>query len=177
MSAVVAHTDEGAVAGSEETGAGLADLPASVSFTMPTPPSANALFRNVKGVGRVKTKTYEDFTLMAIAAIRRQRVQAIPGNVVMVWAFERSTAQADVSNRIKAAEDAIVKAGVIEDDRFVTAHFLTWAPKANGFAHVQIYPVQHMTLDFHPSHDGASGAVIVRAPQPQEGDHDGAFAE
>lgn len=167
-----------ATAGPAKAGAGvLADRPAPVAFTIPLPPSTNHLFKNVKGVGRVKSKAYEDFTLMAVAAIRRQRVPAIGGYVVMLWAFERSSAQADVSNRIKAAEDSIVKAGVIEDDRFVTAHFLTWAPPANGTAHVQIFPASsRMTLDFYPSHDGASGAIIVQAPQPQGDDH-GYFAQ
>lgn len=147
-----------------------ADLAAPAAFTIPMPPSTNHLFKNVKGVGRVKTKTYDDFTMMAVAAIRRQRVKPVPGYVVMLFAFELASSQADVSNRIKAAEDAIVKAGVIDDDRFVTAMMVVKTPAANGLAHVQIYPVQSMTLDFHPSHSGASGAMIVTAPSTGEND-------
>lgn len=152
------------------------DLPSPVTFQIPMPPSTNNLFKNVKGVGRVKTKTYDDFTMMAVTAIRRQKVRPIAGYVVILFAFELASSQADVSNRIKAAEDAIVKAGVIDDDRFVTAMMLTKVPAANGLAHVQIFPIQHFTLDFHPSHSGASGAMIIRAPQP-DGDHDGYIAE
>lgn len=178
MNAAARVTTEGerAVEGHSAIGAGQLDRPVPISFTIPMPPSTNHLFKNVKGVGRVKTKAYEDFRLMAIAAIRRQRVHAIPGRVVMVWAVERNSLQSDISNRLKAAEDSIVKAGIIEDDRFVTSHFITWAPKANGLAHVQIYPIQRMTLDFYPSQDGASGAVIVRAPQSEEGEDHGDFA-
>ena len=165
-----------ATAGPREAGAGiLADLPAPVSFTIPMPPSVNHLYKNVKGVGRVKTKAYDDFTMMAVAAIRRQSVPRIEGRIVAIWGVERRSDQADVSNRLKAAEDSLVKAGIIEDDRFITAHFITWSPPANGLAHIQLLPVQRLTLDFYPSHNGASGAVILRAPQPEGEDH-GDFA-
>lgn len=168
----LATINQGAVADtSDAAGEGASQLAPAASFTLPMPPSTNHLFRNVKGVGRVKTKAYEDFCLMAIAAIRRQGVQKIDGHVVIVWAVERLSAQADISNRLKAAEDAMVKSGIIDDDRFVTSHFITWAPKANGLAHVQIYPIQRLTLDFYPSHDGASGAIVVNAPQHQGEDH------
>jgi Holliday junction resolvase RusA-like endonuclease len=152
-------------------GSSVADLPSPVSFQIPMPPSTNNLFKNVRGVGRVKTKTYDDFTMMAVTAIRRQKVKPIAGYVVILFAFELASSQADVSNRIKAAEDAIVKAGVIDDDRFVTAMMVTKVPAANGLAHVQIFPIQQFTLDFHPSHSGASGAMIIRAPQPNGEDN------
>ncbi|MAM13048.1 MAG: hypothetical protein CML23_21870 [Rhizobiaceae bacterium] len=166
---------DGSVAGPSTEGEREKHL-APVSFSIPMPPSTNHLFKNVKGVGRVKTKAYQDFCLMAVAAIRRQKVAKIGGYVTMVWAVERSSLQADISNRLKAAEDAIVMSGIIDDDRFVTAHTITWAPKANGMAHVQIYPIQRMTLDFYPSQDGASGAWIVRAPE-QENEINGDFPQ
>jgi hypothetical protein len=99
-------------------------------------------------------------------------VRPIAGHVVILFAFELASSQADVSNRIKAAEDAIVKAGIIKDDRFVTAMMITKAPAANGLAHVKIYPIQSMKLDFYASHNGASGALIVTAPQAN-GEDDG----
>lgn len=54
----------------------------------------------------------------------------------------------------------------------MTAAFAFWSPKANHLAHVAIYPCQRMTLTFHPSHDGASGALVVDAPQHEYGDED-----
>lgn len=141
-----------------DTGSGiLADLPEPVSFTMPTPPSANHLFRNVKGVGRVKTAQYDDFIRMGVAAIRRQKVQPILGNVIVVLGVERMSDRADIDNRLKATLDAIVKAKTIEDDRFVTALAISWLPKANGLSHISIYPVQKMDLMFQPSQNGNSG--------------------
>lgn len=147
--------------------------PAPVAFTMPLPPSTNKLFRNVPGRGRVKTAEYLDFTQIGVVAIRNQRVPAVPGRVVVVYGFERlgrNAFDADVTNRVKAIEDTIVKAGVIEDDSLVVATALSWLPRANGLAHVQIYPVAEMAVRFHPSPDGACGAWIVQAPQPGEDD-------
>ena len=147
------------------TGPGvLADLPGPVSFTMPTPPSANHLFRNVKGVGRVKTAQYDDFIRMGVAAIRQQKVQPISGNVVVVLGVERMSDRADIDNRLKATLDAIVKANTIEDDRFVTAIAISWLPKANGLSHISIYPVQRLDLMFQPSQNGASGGWFLNAP-------------
>jgi len=37
--------------------------------------------------------------------------------------------------------DVIVKAGVIEDDRFVTAIAASWVPPVNRLNYVTIYPV------------------------------------
>jgi len=128
-----------------------------ISFTMPTPPSTNALFKNIKGRGRVRTDKYNDFILFGITAIRQQKVKPIKGHVVMVIGVERMSGTADIDNRLKAMLDVIVKAGVLQDDRFVTGIAVSWLPAANGLSHVMILPVQHLTLDFYPSHNGTCG--------------------
>lgn len=157
-----------ATAGPITTGAGnLADLPAPVSFTMPTPPSANHLFKNVKGVGRVKTKHYDDFVRMGVADIRRQQVGHIDGRIIAVIGVERMSGSADIDNRLKAMMDTIVEAEVIEDDSLVTAIAITWLPKANGLSWVRLLPVQKLDLTFYPSHDGASGGFFPNAPSTE----------
>lgn len=155
------------------TGAGvLADLPAPVTFSMPTPPSTNKLFRNVKGKGRVRTSAYDDWLMMAITAIRRQSIAPFPGRCVIIMGVERDSMLADIDNRIKAGWDAVVKAGVISDDSLITASAITWQPKANGLTRFEIRSVfDPLTLRFHPAKDGASGTWIVDAP-PTEGEPD-----
>lgn len=165
-----------APAGLQPTGGGnnLADLPPPVAFTLPTPPSVNSLFRNLPGRGRVKTAGYDDFVRRGVASIRQQKVVPVVGYVVAVFAVERlkHMATADIDNRLKSMLDTIVKAGVIEDDHLITATLATWAPPANGLAHVQLFPIAGpVTFTFHPSPDGASGGIFV-APQ-LNGEDDG----
>jgi len=129
-----------------------------VTFSLPTPPSTNALFRNVQGRGRVKTKLYKDFLACGLSAICQQQVEPVKGRVVMVMGIERENKRADIDNRIKALLDVIVKAGVLQDDRFVTGFAAAWLPVENGLSHVAIYPAQHLSLDFHPLQDGIFGS-------------------
>ena len=155
-----------AVAGRNPTGsASLAGNPEPVAFHLPVPPSTNALFRNVKGRGRVKTAEYYDYTTLAITSIKMQRVKPVPGRVVLIVGVERARMTADISNRLKALEDVIVRAGIIEDDRLVTAIAICWLPPANGLAWVQVLPAQRLSLEFHPSTDAATGGWILAAPQ------------
>ena len=85
---------------------------------------------------------------------------------------ERMASNADIDNRLKSMLDTIVTAGVIADDSLVTAIAVSWLPKANGMAHVRLYPVQQLELSFHPSPSGACGGFFV-APSTQEDCQDG----
>ena len=157
----------GALVGTCKTEAGTSTiLPASVTFTMPVPPSVNQAYRNTKR-GRAKTKSYTDWLLYAYQMIRMQKVQKISGRCIVIIGVERESLAADIDNRIKLALDAIVSADIIDDDRFVTAIALTWVPEANGLCHIQILPIQPLRLQFHPSSDGATGAWINSAPQQE----------
>lgn len=142
------------------------DNPVHALFTMPTPPSTNALYRNARGKGRVKTAKYHDFVTMGVTAIRGQQVQPIPGHVLMVIGVERMSASADIDNRLKAMLDTIVKAGIIKDDSLVTAIAIAWLPKNNGLSWVRIAPVQEMSLTFHPSKNGTTGGWFPSVPSP-----------
>jgi Holliday junction resolvase RusA-like endonuclease len=159
-------------------GATCGQHPSAVSFTLPTPPSTNVLFRNVPKKGRVKTQAYIDWQMAARVSLRRQKIEGIAGRVVVMLGFERSSDQADVDNRIKAVLDILSDThgvGIIDDDRFVTALLVSWLPPANGLAHVRVVPVQHLTAEFHPALSGASGSWIVNAPD-EEGEDRGVFA-
>lgn len=148
-------------------------MPASVTLTMPVPPSVNQLFRNLPGKGRVKTALYDNWRAHAVTAIRLQRVPAVAGRIVVLFGVERVSLAADIDNRVKAMLDAIVDAGVIANDNLVTAIAVSWLPKTNGLAHVQIMPVSRLDVSFHPSPDGASGGWFLSAPPPN-GEDDGA---
>lgn len=162
-----------ATIGAGRTGAGIsmADLPAPVQFTVPTPPSVNSLFRNVPGRGRVRVARYDTYIREAAAAIRRQKVPHIAGEVLAIMGVERPNMTSDLDNRLKGAIDAIVKAEVIDDDRFIVAYALSFLPPANGLSHVILMPVQQLSIEFHPARNGASGSWIL-APQPN-GEEDG----
>lgn len=159
----------------EQAGEGSAWL-SPVIFTIPTPPSVNALFKNVPKRGRVKTDEYRNFIRMAVTAIRRQAVPRLEGRVIAIFGVERMSDRADIDNRLKAMLDAIVEAKVIEDDRFVTAIAISWLPSANGMSHVSLRPAQRLDVSFHPSQNGASGGWFENAPFQQEEEQDGLFA-
>lgn len=147
-----------------KAGAGfLADQLAPVSFTVPLPPSTNALFKNVPGKGRVKTAKYDDYIRHAVTSIRLQRVRSLDGNVLAIFGIERPNAGSDLDNRLKGLIDAIVKAVVISDDKLISAIAVSWLPPANGLAHVILMPVQPVGIEFHPARNAAGGSWIIAA--------------
>lgn len=177
MNAVVKRKINGAAAGNVNAGAALlADDAALVCFTVPTPPSVNEIYKNVPGRGRVKAEVYDKFIAMCLASIRMQRVRRLNGNVLAIFGVERMSLSADIDNRLKAMLDAIVKAGIIQDDSLVTGIAVSWLPKANGMAHVMLLPVQKLDLSFRPSTNGATGGWYLNAPSNEEEPDDGDFS-
>jgi len=170
--AMIKDTDRRAGRSGQGTGGAASSLASPVTFTMPVPPSVNQMFRNVRGKGRVKTEAYEQWRAAARTSLRLQSLQPVMGRVVVIFGVERGSLAADIDNRIKAMLDAIVTAGVIEDDNRVTAFAAAWLPQANGLAHVQIIPSAEVGIEFHPSKDGATGGWFISAPQ-QDGEPDG----
>lgn len=94
----------------------------ALALTLRLPPSVNALYRNVARVGRVKTAAYRAWINAAhysiIAQASPPRLVEPPYYVAIRLPMRM---RGDVSNRIKAIEDACVKAGVMVDDSRVYA--------------------------------------------------------
>lgn len=87
---------------------------------LPLPPSANKLFFNVPGKGRVKTKAYTTWRKNAVLAIFAQ-VRAdnrIAGPVALSLCVP-SGMRGDLDNRLKATIDALVASNRIDDDKHV----------------------------------------------------------
>lgn len=90
------------------------------TVTLPLPPSANKLFANVPGKGRVKTKAYARWRRNAILAIFAQvRADRRVGGPVSLSLCVPSGMRGDLDNRLKAAIDALVASNRIDDDKHV----------------------------------------------------------
>jgi Holliday junction resolvase RusA-like endonuclease len=86
----------------------------TVELVLPVPPSTNALYRNKRGGGRVKTEAYRIWRAAAEQLGNAQR----PGRRVgqSDLSLYVPPGRADRSNLIKPLEDAAKAIGVIADD-------------------------------------------------------------
>lgn len=125
----------------------------------------------MRGVGRCRTKLYDDWIHEAGWRLRAQRPQKVPGRVMLLLAVERSWDTADIDNRVKALIDLLVKHDVIDDDSNVVGFAAAWAPKRDDDARLLIFPAQSCTVQFQLTADGAHGGwfLLTEASQP-EGD-------
>jgi len=93
-----------------------------MSFTveLPAPISANHLFANVPGRGRVKTKAYENWqSVAALTVVATVRADQRIGGRVAVRIELPAKCRLDIDNAIKPILDALVRSRRIDDDRNV----------------------------------------------------------
>lgn len=155
--------------GSEVRQQGAASVAPCTTLTIPAPPSVNNLFANTVR-GRFKTPKYKAWLQEAGWRLREQAPDNVPGRVVVVIGVERANLRSDLDNQAKAVLDLLTYHKVIDDDRFVTGLVLAWMPQGRHrepIARVMIRPADPITLNFHPSTDGATGGWFIDA---QEGD-------
>ena len=104
------------------------------------PPTTNNLFANAaRGRGRFPTRQYKAWRERAAVAIRRQAPEPIKGAVMLNIQLGRpDRRRRDLSNYVKALEDALVQHGLIEDDSMVQALSMSWG--AIPGATVRVWP-------------------------------------
>jgi Holliday junction resolvase RusA-like endonuclease len=101
-----------------------------VSLKIPMPISVNAMYRNVAGVRRVKTKELKAWKLEAEWEVARQKPSRFIGQVdISITLRYPPKGRADCSNFIKCVEDLLVTCGVIEDDscKYVRSVSARWS--------------------------------------------------
>ncbi|MDE2103461.1 MAG: RusA family crossover junction endodeoxyribonuclease [Patescibacteria group bacterium] len=107
---------------------------AQITLNLPIPPSLNASYRNVAGVGRVKTDVLRRWIALAEWAakaelVKQSRAQPVFASDVSVdILIERPNARRDLDNCAKAVLDLCTKLKVWDDDKRVIDLHLRWAP-------------------------------------------------
>lgn len=110
---------------------------------LPYPPSANRLWRNVKG-RMVKSAEYRTWLSAAVASCRG--AVNVPGPYhLTITATRPDRRRRDIDNLIKPVSDALCAAGVVDDDSAALSVYAAWRDDA---------PVKHGAL-----------LVSVRAPE------------
>lgn len=91
---------------------------ASMIIRLPPPPSVNCLYRNVRGVGRVKTGRYKRWLVMADGYWLAQKRSLRPFVGPLALSIRvPAKGRADCSNLIKAIEDYLVTREITPDDK------------------------------------------------------------
>lgn len=99
---------------------------------LPCPPSVNALWRNVAGVGRVRTKRYNDWIKHAGTALLAARGQPFSASVHIIIRAPR-TSNRDIDGYIKPVIDLLVSQRILASDveRFVESVGARWHDEAS----------------------------------------------
>lgn len=109
------------------------------SAILPLPPSANRLFANVPGRGRVKTKAYKLWKRNAILSLFAQvRADRRVGGPVALSFCVPSGMRGDLDNRIKSTIDALVASNRIDDDKHVQSIFILRGGANAGMIEIKV---------------------------------------
>lgn len=117
-----------------------------ISVTLPLPPSANALFRNLKGRGRVKTEGYKAWIDDAAWHVKRAwqdcgkpEISEQPMRLDIELGL--TDRRRDATNCVKAIEDLLCACLPVPDDRWNDHIVIRRTPEADGMARVTLAPL------------------------------------
>lgn len=111
----------------------------TVSIVLPYPISVNAMYRNVRGKGRVKTKKYIAWQMLAYNACIGH-TERISGKVFIHISIKRpDKRKRDIDNLAKGILDYLTSRDFIDDDRNVEKLIIEWVYDGPEGATVQIY--------------------------------------
>lgn len=99
------------------------------------PPSANGLHVNVPGKGRVKSSAYTKWRNDAVRLFRSQSKDKIIGPYslqIEAGRLIKTKRARDLDNIIKPISDAVVKAGLVEDDSLAEFVSARWVQGTTG---------------------------------------------
>lgn len=111
----------------------------TVRLELPRPPSANNLYRNVPGKGRVRSNEYKRWQQQAGWVLQAARPGALQGAVMVHYLVPdpRDRRRRDIDNLAKPLTDLLVKHGVIEDDSLLRAVTLEYGDTETVVATVE----------------------------------------
>jgi len=106
-------------------------------FLLPVPPSSNMAYRNVPGVGRVKTKSHIEWKrgagIIAKLQYRQQGSPVIaPKTPFKVLLLVNINRRGDIMNREKLLTDLFVGLGMIPDDCWCDEYIVRRAQDIDG---------------------------------------------
>lgn len=114
------------------------------TLTLPYPPSANRLWRNVGGK-TLKSQAYRHWLTRAAQAIWEQRPAPVAGIYrLMIIAIRPDRRARDIDNLIKPISDALAAGGVVTNDSQAQSVFAGWSTEAavsGGGIIVSVEPV------------------------------------
>lgn len=114
-------------------------------FTLPWPPSANRIWRNVPGKGTLKSREYRLWIASAmgsIAAVAVSRPCMVKGPFhVTILADRPDRRRRDLDNLAKPILDVLTASAIIEDDHLAATISLAWSdlpPAKPGLVRVSV---------------------------------------
>jgi Holliday junction resolvase RusA-like endonuclease len=92
------------------------------SAILPSPPSTNHLFANLRGGGRIKTTLYKEWQRGAGLLLNVARLGRMAGPLEIEIAIGQCGERRDADNFVKPILDLLKSCGVISDDNISVVH-------------------------------------------------------